>query len=230
MTSIAENVFRTLTLIRECEVRYGRPCGSVQLLAVSKTRPAADLREAYAGGQRHFGENYLQDALDKIDALGDLALCWHFIGPVQSNKTRSIAENFDWVHSVDRLKVASRLSEQRPAGKAPLNICLQVNISGEKSKSGISVEEAPDLVRAIADLPGVKLRGLMAIPRAGMSDTEQRETFARLSRLKQALLPLAPDLDTLSMGMSNDMEAAIAEGATMVRIGTALFGPRTPKA
>ncbi len=230
MTSIAENIFRTLTRVRECEDRYGRASGSVQLLAVSKTRPAADLREAYACGQRHFGENYLQDALDKIDVLADLPLCWHFIGPVQSNKTRPIAEHFDWVHSVDRVKVARRLSEQRPAGKAPLNICLQVNISDELSKSGISVEEAPTVVRAIADLPGVTLRGLMAIPRAGMSVTEQRETFARLAHLKQALLPLAPDLDTLSMGMSDDMEAAIAEGATMVRIGTALFGSRPPKA
>ncbi len=199
---------------------------SVQLLAVSKTRGADEIRQLHACGQTAFGENYLQEALDKIAALQELPLEWHFIGPIQSNKTRAIAEQFDWVHSVDRLKIARRLSEQRPGERSPLNLCLQVNISGEASKSGCTPDELPELARAVAALPGLRLRGLMAIPEAETDPTRQRATFARVRELLTALQTELPQLDTLSMGMSGDLDAAIAEGSTMVRVGTALFGPR----
>lgn len=210
---------------RACE-NANRSLDEVQLLAVSKTRSAEEVRQLHACGQAAFGENYLQEALDKIDALQDLPLEWHFIGPIQSNKTRPIAEHFDWVHSVDRLKVARRLSEQRPEGLPALNLCLQVNISGEASKSGCSPEELPELARAVAALPGIQLRGLMAIPEPETDSERQRATFARVRALMAALQPELPTLDTLSMGMSGDLDAAIAEGASIVRIGTALFGPR----
>ncbi|MCP1641658.1 pyridoxal phosphate enzyme (YggS family) [Pseudomonas citronellolis] len=190
---------------------------------MSKTKPAADIREAHAAGLDDFGENYLQEALGKQVELADLALTWHFIGPIQSNKTRPIAEHFHWVHSVDRLKVAERLSAQRPADLPPLNVCLQVNVSGEDSKSGCAPEELPALARAVAALPNLKLRGLMAIPEPTEDIAAQRAAFARLREL---LTALNLGLDTLSMGMSHDLEAAIAEGATWVRIGTALFGAR----
>ncbi|MCP1724003.1 pyridoxal phosphate enzyme (YggS family) [Pseudomonas citronellolis] len=190
---------------------------------MSKTKPAADIREAHAAGLDDFGENYLQEALGKQVELADLALTWHFIGPIQSNKTRPIAEHFHWVHSVDRLKVAERLSAQRPAHLPPLNVCLQVNVSGEASKSGCAPEELPALARAVAALPNLKLRGLMAIPEPTEDVAAQRAAFARLREL---LTALNLGLDTLSMGMSHDLEAAIAEGATWVRIGTALFGAR----
>ncbi|GAA0697761.1 YggS family pyridoxal phosphate-dependent enzyme [Marinobacterium maritimum] len=199
---------------------------SVQLLAVSKTRGADEIRQLHACGQTAFGENYLQEALDKIAALQDLPLEWHFIGPIQSNKTRAIAEQFDWVHSVDRLKIARRLSEQRPDELPPLNLCLQVNISDEASKSGCTPEELPELARAVAALPRLRLRGLMAIPEAETDPARQRATFARVRTLMEALQAELPQLDTLSMGMSGDLEAAIAEGSTLVRVGTALFGPR----
>ncbi|PSL13941.1 hypothetical protein CLV44_110122 [Marinobacterium halophilum] len=199
---------------------------SVQLLAVSKTRSADEIRELHACGQTAFGENYLQEALDKIDALRDLPLEWHFIGPIQSNKTRTIAEHFDWVHSVDRLKVARRLSEQRPDHLPPLNICLQVNISGEASKSGCAPEALPELARTVAALPNLRLRGLMAIPEAETDPARQRAIFAQVRAQLAALHLEGTQPDTLSMGMSGDLEAAIAEGATIVRIGTALFGPR----
>lgn len=199
---------------------------SVQLLAVSKTRDADEVRQLHACGQTAFGENYLQEALDKIAALQDLPLEWHFIGPIQSNKTRAIAEQFDWVHSVDRLKIARRLSEQRPKSLPPLNLCLQVNISDEASKSGCTPAELPALARAVAALPGLRLRGLMAIPEPETDPTRQRATFARVRRLMEALHAELPQLDTLSMGMSGDLDAAIAEGSTLVRVGTALFGPR----
>jgi pyridoxal phosphate enzyme (YggS family) len=193
------------------------------LLAVSKTKPAAALREAFAAGLRDFGENYLQEALSKQLELADLPLCWHFIGPIQSNKTRAIAEHFAWVHSVDRLKIAQRLSEQRPAELPPLNICIQVNVSGEASKSGCTPADLPALVAAISALPRLKLRGLMAIPEPTADSAEQNAAFATVRILQDSLnLPL----DTLSMGMSHDLEAAIAQGATWVRIGTALFGAR----
>ncbi|MBE0510681.1 MAG: YggS family pyridoxal phosphate-dependent enzyme [Chromatiales bacterium] len=204
----------------------GRPDNCVQLLAVSKTRPAEMLRALAAQGQRRFGENYLQEALEKIQALADLALEWHFIGPIQSNKTRAIAEHFAWVHSVDRLKLAQRLSAQRPAELPPLNICLQVNISAEQSKSGVSLTELPALAQAVAHLPGLRLRGLMAIPAPCHDPQQQHLPFRALAETMARLNEQGLGLDTLSMGMSDDLEAAIAEGATLVRVGTALFGPR----
>lgn len=207
----------------------GRSPISATLLAVSKTKPAEMLREAWQHGQREFGENYLQEALDKQAALEDLdGIVWHFIGPLQSNKTRAVAEQFAWVHSVDRLKIAKRLSEQRPAALPPLNVCLQVNISREASKSGVLPEDALALAQEIAALPGLALRGLMAIPAPAETLEAQRQPLAALRQLLeelQAALPEAP-LDTLSMGMSDDLEAAVLEGATLVRLGTAIFGAR----
>lgn len=223
MSTIAANISTLEQRIRDAALAAKREPASVGLLAVSKTKPADDLREAHAAGLQHFGENYLQEALGKQQQLADLPLCWHFIGPIQSNKTRAIAEHFDWVHSVDRLKIAQRLSEQRPGHLAPLNICIQLNVSGEASKSGCTAEDLPALAEAIAGLPRLKLRGLMAIPEPTDDLAAQRAAFARVRAL-QAQLPQA--LDTLSMGMSHDLEAAIAEGATWVRIGTALFGAR----
>ncbi len=223
MSTIAENIAKVGARIREAAQASGRDCASVGLLAVSKTKPAEAIRQAHAAGVRDFGENYLQEALEKQLELSDLPLIWHFIGPIQSNKTRSIAEHFAWVHSVDRLKVAERLSAQRPAHLPALNICLQVNVSGEASKSGCAPEELPALAYAVTQLPNLKLRGLMTIPEPTEDPAEQRAAFAHLKEL-QASLNL--DLDTLSMGMSHDLEAAIAEGATWVRIGTALFGAR----
>ena len=198
----------------------------ILVLAVSKTRPAEDIREAHAAGLSHFGENYLQEALGKIETLSDLDLTWHFIGPLQSNKTRPVAEHFDWVHTVDREKIARRLSEQRPPGMPPLNICLQVNVSGEETKSGVTLEELPGLAVRVRDLPGLTLRGLMAIPAPAETEEEQRRPFRDLREAFVALKDTCPDIDTLSMGMSADLEAAIGEGATIVRVGTALFGPR----
>ena len=204
---------------------------SVRLLAVSKTFGPEAVIDAAGAGQRSFGENYLQEAVDKMAAVRaarpDLSLEWHFIGPIQSNKTRPIAEHFDWVHSVDREKIAHRLSEQRPDTLPPLNICLQVNISGEASKSGVAPEEVPALARAVAGLPRVVLRGLMAIPEPAEDIERQRAPFRQLRELFEQLKAEGLALDTLSMGMSADMDAAIAEGATIVRVGTAIFGQRT---
>ena len=228
-TSISENITRVSAQITEACRLAGRTTDSVELLAVSKTRPAEDIRMAHACGLTRFGENYLQEALDKIEQLADLALEWHFIGPIQSNKTRPIAEHFHWVHSIDRLKVGQRLSEQRPPGMAPLNICLQVNISREESKSGCLPEQVPALAKALSELPNLRLRGLMAIPKATDDEREQRRAFADLRHLLERLQQELPGLDTLSMGMSGDLIPAIAEGATIVRIGTALFGARVPK-
>ncbi|WP_374979601.1 YggS family pyridoxal phosphate-dependent enzyme [Pseudomonas solani] len=223
MSTIAENIAKVRARIREAAQASERDFSAIGLLAVSKTKPAAAIREAHACGVVDFGENYLQEALAKQQELADLPLTWHFIGPIQSNKTKPIAEHFHWVHSVDRLKIAERLSAQRPAGLAPLNVCLQVNVSGEASKSGCAPEELPALAAAVAALPNLHLRGLMAIPEPTEDRAEQHAAFARLQQLSHALnLPL----DTLSMGMSHDLEAAIAEGATWVRIGTALFGAR----
>ena len=223
MSTIAENISTLAERIHNAAQASRRDPGSVGLLAVSKTKPASDLREAYAAGLRDFGENYLQEALGKQTELSDLPLIWHFIGPIQSNKTRAIAENFAWVHSVDRLKIAQRLSEQRPADLPPLNICIQVNVSGEASKSGCTPEDLPALAQAISALPNLRLRGLMAIPEPTEDSDEQNAAFAAIRTLQDQLnLPL----DTLSMGMSHDLEAAIAQGATWVRIGTALFGAR----
>lgn len=223
MSTIADNIQLVSSRIQAAVKTAGRDENSVQLLAVSKTKPAEVLREAYAAGLRDFGENYLQEALGKQLELADLPLIWHFIGPIQSNKTRSIAEHFAWVHSVDRLKIAQRLSEQRPADLPPLNICIQVNVSGEASKSGCTPQDLPALAQAISALPRLKLRGLMAIPEPTEDRAEQDAAFAAVQKLQAGLnLPL----DTLSMGMSHDLESAIAQGATWVRIGTALFGAR----
>ncbi|WP_133861458.1 MULTISPECIES: YggS family pyridoxal phosphate-dependent enzyme [Pseudomonas] len=223
MSTIAENSATVLERIAAASRTAGRDPATVGLLAVSKTKPAAALREAAAAGLRDFGENYLQEALDKQPALADLPLVWHFIGPIQSNKTRAIACHFDWVHSVDRLKIAQRLAEQRPPERGPLNICLQVNVSGEASKSGCHPDDLPALAAAVSQLPNLRLRGLMAIPEPTEDPASQRAAFARLRTFSEAL---NLGLDTLSMGMSQDLEAAIAEGATWVRVGTALFGAR----
>ena len=198
------------------------------MLVVSKTFPAAAVREAHAAGARRFGENYVQEGLDKITELADLrdSLDWHLIGPLQSNKTRPVAEAFDWVHSVDRLKTALRLSEQRPAHLPPLNICLQVNISGEASKSGVAPGDVAALAQQVAALPRLRLRGLMAVPEAAADFEAQRLPHRALAALFADLIAQGLALDTLSMGMSGDLEAAVAEGATMVRVGSAIFGSR----
>ena len=223
---IADRMQRVLERIHSAEREAGRAHGAVALVAVSKTQPAGAIRQAAAAGQQDFAENYLQEALAKQDELTDLpGLIWHFIGPIQSNKTRPIAERFDWVHTVDRLRIAERLSQQRPADKPPLNVCLQVNVSGEASKSGVDLAALPELADAVAQLPRLRLRGLMTIPAPATMLAQQRMPF-RILREAMAALAL-PGLDTLSMGMSDDMEAAILEGATLVRVGTALFGPRS---
>ncbi|MBK5537724.1 YggS family pyridoxal phosphate-dependent enzyme [Pseudomonas sp. TH05] len=227
MSTIADNIALVGARIRAAAQASQRDVNSIHLLAVSKTKPAAALREAHAAGLRDFGENYLQEALGKQLELADLPLCWHFIGPIQSNKTRPIAEHFDWVHSVDRLKIAQRLSEQRPEHLPPLNICIQVNVSGEASKSGCTPADLPALASAISALPRLQLRGLMAIPEPTEDRAAQDAAFAAVQALNNNLQQrLNLPLDTLSMGMSHDLEAAIAQGATWVRIGTALFGAR----
>ena len=227
MTSIAANLQAVRERIATACLAAGRAGDSVSLLAVSKTWPAASLREAAVAGQAAFGENYVQEAVDKIAALRGLGLEWHFIGPLQSNKTRPVAENFDWVHSVDRLKIAERLAAQRPTTLPPLKLCLQVNVSGEASKSGCAPEDAPALAAAILRLAGVRLRGLMAIPEPGADVALQRRRFATLrATLERINAESGAGLDTLSMGMSDDLEAAIMEGATIVRVGTAIFGQR----
>ncbi len=229
-TAIKQNIEQARQRITTAEERFGRPPGSVELLAVSKTQPASAILAAVEQQQYHFGENYLQEALDKIGALQGHAITWHFIGAIQSNKTRPIAEQFDWVHSVSSLKVAKRLSAQRPASRADLNICLQFNVSDEASKSGISFEELATLASEVAALPHIKLRGLMAIPQKTGEVNQQRAIFHRVKQAQQYLIDAGHPLDTLSLGMSADLEAAIAEGSTMVRIGSAIFGPRTAAA
>lgn len=212
--------------IAAAAVQAGRDANEVILLAVSKTFAPDALREAYQAGQRRFAESYVQEALEKMAALRDLAIEWHYIGPIQSNKTRAIADNFSWMHSVDRLRIAERLSEQRPTHLPPLQICLQVNISGEDSKSGVAPDEAGALAHAVAKLRNLKLRGLMAVPAPSDDATAQRLPFAQLRKLRDQLNRQGLQLDTLSMGMSHDFAAAIAEGSTIVRIGTAIFGAR----
>jgi len=227
MTTIASNLQAVHTAIAAAAHDAKRNVADITLLAVSKNFPAEIVRSAYHAGQLRFAENYLQEALDKMSALHDLPLEWHFIGPIQSNKTRAIAENFPWVHSVNRLKIAERLSAQRPAHLPPLQLCLQINVSGEASKSGVSLEEATQLATQIAKLPQLKLRGLMAVPAPSDDPSEQRRAFALLRGLLEKLNQQGLQLDTLSMGMSHDYPAAILQGATMIRIGTAIFGNRT---
>ena len=230
MSIIAGNLQAVEATITDAVKASERTRNEVQLLAVSKTFPAQAVLDAIATGQLAFGENYLQEALDKIASVAqaqpDAAVEWHFIGPIQSNKTRPIAASFAWVHTVERLKIAQRLSEQRPPELGPLNICLQVNISGEASKSGASPEELPALAREVAQLPNLRLRGLMAIPEPTTDVAEQRAAFARVRALFDALRADGMALDTLSMGMSGDLAPAIAEGATIVRVGSAIFGKR----
>jgi len=226
MTTIASNLQAVRTAISEAAAAAGRQAGQYSLLAVSKSFTPQDIREAFHAGQACFAESYVQEAQGKIKALQDLPIEWHFIGPIQGNKTRPIAENFTWVHSIDRLKIAVRLSEQRPTYLPPLQVCLQINISGESSKSGVKADEASILALAVDKLPRLKLRGLMAIPSPCNDLNAQRLPFARLRELRDKLNLLGLKLDTLSMGMSHDFAAAIAEGATIVRIGTAIFGRR----
>lgn len=226
--SIAENLAQVRSRIAAACAEAGRSKQHVTLLAVSKTFPAVSVREALAAGQHAFGENYVQEALAKIAELADrrAELEWHLIGPLQSNKTRPVAEAFDWVHTVDRLKIAERLSAQRPPGMAPLNVCLQVNVSGEASKSGAAFDGLPALARAVAALPNIRLRGLMSIPEPAGELAAQRAPHRRLKQAFDALCAEGLALDTLSMGMSADLEAAVLEGATIVRVGSAIFGGR----
>lgn len=226
MTTIVANLQAVNHRIDGACARAGRDRAAVTLLAVSKTWPAAALREAAAAGQRAFGESYVQEAVAKIDALADAGLAWHFIGPLQGNKTRPVAENFDWVHSIERIRIAERLSAQRPAGREPLQACIQVNVSGEAAKSGCAPDELAGLAHAVARLPRLRLRGLMAIPEPSDDAAVQRRRFASLREMRDRLNAEGLDLDTLSMGMSHDLEAAILEGATIVRVGTAIFGER----
>ena len=232
MTTISARLQAVHARIDAAALRYARPrdsSDSIALLAVSKTWPASAVREAFAAGQRLFGENYVQEGVDKVEELADLraqGLQWHFIGPLQSNKSRPVAEAFDWVHSVDRLKIAERLSEQRPENRPALQVCIQVNVSGEQTKSGVSLDEAAALAHRVAELPKLRLRGLMAIPEPVEDFDAQRIAFRRLREAFEQLNKEGLSLDTLSMGMSHDLEAAIAEGATMVRVGTAIFGER----
>ncbi len=226
MPNIAKNLLQIQKKIIDTCHKYHRPPLDVHLLAVSKTKPAEYIKAAFSAGQSRFGENYLQEALNKIKELSELAIEWHFIGAIQSNKTRELAEHFNWVHSVDRLKIAHRLSQQRPASLPLLNICLQVNISNEASKAGFNADEIDTVVNEIASLPGICLRGLMAIPAKTDDLNEQRKAFAKMKTMLSTLQKKHPQMDTLSMGMSGDMEAAIAEGTTLLRIGTAIFGAR----
>lgn len=226
MHSIADRLAQVRERIALAARACNRDPASITLLAVSKTKPVSAVQQAIEAGQRHFGENYLQDALEKIQALPNPDLVWHFIGPIQSNKTRAIAEHFDWVHSVDRLKIAQRLNDQRPEGLPPLNVCIQVNISREDAKAGILPEGAAELARAVNALPRLRLRGLMAIPRASKASSEQLAPLQALTALQKQIKTELSELDTLSMGMSADLEAAVAAGATLVRIGTDIFGAR----
>jgi hypothetical protein len=229
MTELKSRRDRILNKIRQAESQSQRASGSVSLLAVSKTWPANKLAELAHAGQVDFGENYLQEALEKIATLSNDDLCWHFIGPIQSNKTKDIAHSFDWVHSVDREKIASRLNAQRPDDLPPLNVCIQVNIDNEDSKSGVTPEDLFALAKVINDAPKLSLRGLMVIPAKQIEHEAQSESFARAKQLYQQLQKSYASVDTLSMGMSSDMLAAIEQGSTMVRIGTALFGERNYK-
>ena len=226
MIGVTENLGLIRDLLAESAVEAGRRPGDVHLLAVSKKQPLEKIIAAADAGQRDFGENIVQEGIEKVTKLAERRLCWHFIGHLQSNKTRPVAEHFDWVHSVDRLKTAQRLSEQRPEALADLNVCIQVNIDDEASKAGVPPAKVGELARAVAALPGLRLRGLMCLPAIRDTFDEQRAPFARTRELAESLVRDGLAIDTLSMGMSDDFRAAITEGATIVRIGTAVFGPR----
>ena len=226
MIGVTENLSLVSDLLQKSAIEAGRDPATVKLLAVSKKQPVEKIREAVAAGQRDFGENFVQEGVDKIEALSHPDLVWHFIGHLQNNKTRLVAENFDWVHTIDKLKTARRLSEQRPTSLPPLNVCLQVNVDVETSKSGITPVELPGLAAECAELPGLRLRGLMCLPAIRDQFEEQRRPFAALREMAETLRQQGIDTDTLSMGMTGDFRAAIYEGATIVRIGTALFGER----
>ncbi|WP_434144638.1 YggS family pyridoxal phosphate-dependent enzyme [Photobacterium leiognathi] len=230
MTSIKQNIAEVIHQITLATEKCGRAADSVQLLAVSKTKPVEAIEEAISAGQYAFGENYVQEGVDKVNHFSTHSaknlLVWHFIGPIQSNKTRLVAEHFDWVHSIDRVKTAKRLSDQRPANMAPLQVLLQVNSNDEETKSGVSLAELPALAAEIAAMPNIELRGLMSIPQPATDFDSQFATFKTLSDALEQLKTIYPQVDTLSMGMSDDMEAAIAAGSTIVRIGTAIFGAR----
>ncbi|MDH3491283.1 MAG: YggS family pyridoxal phosphate-dependent enzyme [Gammaproteobacteria bacterium] len=227
MIRVTENLRKIRDLLAISAVEAERDPETVKLLAVTKKQPLDKVLAAASLGQRDFGENTVQEGVDKILATAESGLTWHFIGHLQTNKTRAVAENFDWVHSIDKLKLAKRLSQQRPTALLPLNVCLQVNIDDEPGKSGISIDELPELAAACMELPHIRLRGLMCLPRIRQSFEDQRRPFARLRQLACTLREMGIDTDTLSMGMSADFRAAIFEGATIVRIGTALFGERT---
>ena len=226
MIGVTENLRKIRDLLHVAAIEANRDPAGVRLLAVSKKQPLEKIREAYAAGQREFGENFVQEGVEKIAAMDKKDITWHFIGHLQSNKTRVVAENFDWVHTIDKLKTARRLSEQRPDGLPPLNVCLQVNVDDEESKSGVTPEALPDLAAACAKLPNIRLRGLMCVPAIREEPDAQRMPFAALRELAEKLRTDGVDTDTLSMGMTADFRAAILEGATIVRIGTALFGER----
>jgi PLP dependent protein len=223
---VTENLRKIRDLLAQAAVDAGRDPRDIRLLAVSKKQAAANVLEAAAAGQREFGENLAGEGVEKIRAVADDTLVWHFIGHLQSNKSRAVAEHFDWVHSVDRLKTARRLSAQRPAERGDLNVCLQVNVDEETAKSGVAAGEVAGLARAVAELPRLRLRGLMCLPKIREGFEAQRAPFAILRELAENLRRQGIEMDTLSMGMSADFRAAIAEGATIVRIGTAVFGPR----
>lgn len=223
---IAAKLAQIRKQINKTEKQFSRDQGSVSLLAVSKTRTSDEIITAISEGQHHFGENYCQEAIEKIEKINHPDTIWHFIGPIQSNKTKQIAKHFDWVHTIDRIKIARRLDEARSEDKSPLNICVQINISGENSKSGIAVDDVEDFIGELKQFKRLKVRGLMSLPAPTPHFDEQRATFSQLNKKLQSLNRHWPDLDTLSIGTSQDMEAAIAEGATIVRIGTAIFGPR----
>lgn len=223
---ITDNLNRIRNEITTAEKQFNRPAASVSLLAVSKTRTVDEIMVAVSIGQQHFGENYCQEAVKKIETINDPNLIWHFIGPIQSNKTRDIAKHFNWVHTVDRIKIARRLDEMRPDEFPPLNICIQINTSGESSKSGITLDDVDDFLEALKPFKRLKIRGLMSLPAPSNGFDEQRQSFSTLNKKFQTLKLSNPEFDTLSIGTTQDMVAAIAEGATIVRIGTALFGPR----
>ena len=226
MTQITDHIAETLERVRIAQSAAGRDSADVTVLAVSKQQPVAAIRAAYQAGLRNFGENYFQEAIVKLRELETLDITWHFIGRIQSNKTRDIAEMFQWVHTVDRLKIAARLNDQRPHFSPPLNICIQVNQAGETQKGGVDESEVAELARAVMSLPRLRLRGLMTLPPATPNPESNASLFARLNRLKVVLIEDGIPLDTLSMGMSTDFEVAIAQGSTIVRVGTAIFGPR----